>query len=103
MNLLSRGEESGFDLRTIDFGLVLPPQNMSEQIILMSQDSMPSQQGSFFLNMIADTLEYTPPDQLGEGGAIGSHSDVYSLNDLGGGCSHSLKSSPPDCALHHQE
>ena len=74
-NLLYQREGAGLSLRLIDFGLALPPRRLRAESVYLSTEHAPP---SLLMEEIAGTLNYAPPEQLGEGGAVGPHSDIFS-------------------------
>jgi WD40 repeat protein len=72
-NLLVRKDESGWNVKLIDFGLALRRDADSETVRKMAQG------GTLVGSSIAGTLDYGAPEQMGRlaGVSVGAYSDIY--------------------------
>lgn len=76
-NILVRRARGCFEVKIIDFGLAIPPRDITA--ISQSLSLSPQGRGGALLAAsIAGTLKYSPPEQQGHGGEVGPYSDVYS-------------------------
>ena len=71
-NLLVRRDSDRLQVKLIDFGLALRPTTLGGKV---STDG--PQAHTTVGKSIAGTLHYAAPEQLGQGGEVGPHSDVY--------------------------